>query len=190
MLIYIGSLLIQCFVYHIDIVQSGQIQNHNQDEASTSRSQEEETPKLFENPFAINNEITGSNESITCARDEAQPTQDHVVLLDCKGCVNDNVESSSSSSSEVTTFDAAKNEAFRNSVRKVLTCLAFPRNEGSVARENTDATPRDLPDLLASVSSPTNDIPTKMQVLANIARIVMLALSGVYKITLPSFRNN
>uniref|UniRef100_A0A803KRM9 Uncharacterized protein n=1 Tax=Chenopodium quinoa TaxID=63459 RepID=A0A803KRM9_CHEQI len=55
-------------------------------------------------------------------------------------------------------LDATKNEAFRNSVRKVLTCLAaFPRNKDLLQQSN-------LQDLLACNTNGPNDvIPSKMQ---------------------------
>lgn len=94
--------------------------------------------------------------------DHVQPTQDHDVLSDYKGHVDDDGGESSSSSSSVdirARFNATKNEAFRNSVRKVLTCLAaFPRNKGLLQ-------PSDLRDILTCNTSPTDVTTTKMQVL-------------------------
>ncbi|XP_021715347.1 probable GPI-anchored adhesin-like protein PGA55 [Chenopodium quinoa] len=112
-------------------------------------------------------------ESISsCTRDnQTQPTQDHVILSDYKGQIDEDEESSTSSSSsssslsssssvnERARLDATKNEAFRNSVRKVLTCLAaFPRNNNNLLQQSN------LQDILAcNTNSPSNIIPSKMQ---------------------------
>ncbi|XP_021721046.1 uncharacterized protein LOC110688586 [Chenopodium quinoa] len=163
-----------------------------------SNDNHDEDHQTFENPFAIYNEIVGSNHFVSlpkrnnetklaitnneehnifnmeseliswCTRDnQTQPTQDHVVLSDYKGQIDDDEESSISSSSsssssssvnERARLDATKNEAFRNSVRKVLTCLAaFPRNKDLLQQSN-------LQDLLACNTNGPNDvIPSKMQ---------------------------
>ncbi|CAO2825145.1 unnamed protein product [Amaranthus hypochondriacus] len=148
------------FAVHTETIDSDNhfISPPKKDQTQISNHEEED-----DNCFDID------SEQITSPRhdDEAQSSQHHADYKEGDNGNDDEEESScSSSNSEVVNgFNVHKNEAFRNSVRKVLTCLAFPRNTGIVIKDNTISLPNAQTRQLftTETTTSTNVLPTKMQ---------------------------
>lgn len=134
----------ETFAQNVEPMRSDSISSTQakKEEERETKDNEEENTKLDLDPRVVRDEVQCSQ-------------QDH--MSENKEQEDDDEDSSSSSSSSTgIRINATKNEAFRNSVKKVLTCLVRPRNKGLLGKEILGATSSDpLQD-----SSPTAVLPT------------------------------
>ncbi|KAK9727154.1 hypothetical protein RND81_05G262100 [Saponaria officinalis] len=104
-----------------------------------------------------------SEETITPVEIQAS-IQEHESMNKDRDDDQDSTSSvSSSSSSTEMTINAIKNEAFRNSVKKVLTCLVIQRQKGNTSKENTFDNATTSNGLLFDPVVPNITTPTKME---------------------------
>ncbi|GMG98315.1 hypothetical protein Nepgr_000155 [Nepenthes gracilis] len=135
-----------------------QIQSVSYHQASTLPPEEEKQRKLVELDFSHEETKDEELDSILDLNVQAatHTTDEAVMKLDIVGETYDETSSQSSSEASEDIIYADKNEAFRNSVRKVLTCLT-QKNKG-LASEKIG-----LPNNPLYGTSPTAIHPTNME---------------------------